>query len=152
MPLKEFHIQVGIVDHLKGQKRHKGKVYDGGGQNRPFKNLFVSHIYQGRSEDEGFFLKMLGVSPGIPDLICIWENGWGFLEVKTIKGCLSEPQKKFRDMCERLSIKWALVRTVTEAHNILIKWGLTPMHNIIHEAYDKQAVHDAFKKEMYKND
>lgn len=146
----EFRIHVAIIHHLRGQQRVGKEIISIG--NPPFLGLLALHIYQGRSKEEGFFLKLLGVVAGAPDILCIWPDpvkGYdiAFLEVKSTTGNLSTPQQRFRNFCQRLGIKWAIVRSVTEAHNQLITWGLTPHHNAIREPdtrSDMQKKKDAF--------
>lgn len=132
----EFKLQVAIIDHLRGQIRKGNQITKS--SSPPFHELFVTHIYQGRSADEGFFLKMLGVVPGVPDILAIWPdkaNGYdiGFLEVKTTDGTLSPPQRWFKGLCLRLRIKWAIARSVSDAHKQFIAWGLVPVHNSVRE-------------------
>jgi len=58
--------------------------------------LFVFHPANGgnRSAREGMAFKRIGVMAGIPDLVFVTPRGMIFMEVKTIKGRLSEVQKK----------------------------------------------------------
>lgn len=128
--MSEYRLQVAIIDHLRGQQRKGNKIYPG---TKPFANLFVTHLYQGRSKNEGFFLKSLGVYPGVADILAIWPDGWGFMEVKTENGVLSTPQKRFKWMCESYKIKWALIRSVQQAHDQLKAWGLKPAHEAVRE-------------------
>lgn len=146
--MTEFKTQVAIIDHCRGQRRKGNKIYPGV---KPFPKLFVCHVYQGRSKDEGFFLKMLGVWPGVADVLAIWKLPEGFdiafLEVKTEKGYLSPSQKKFKGICHWFGIKYALVRSVTDAHNQLKAWGVEHVHDAIQEPDlrdDKQKRDDFF--------
>ena len=50
-------------------------------------------------------------TPGIPDLIVIFPQGWTFAELKTPKGRLTESQKNFRDHCKETGIPWQLWRS-----------------------------------------
>lgn len=128
--MSEYKLHVAIIDHLRGQKRVGREIIK---SNQPFPGLFVSHIYQGRSKEEGFFLKSMGVVAGMPDILAIWKDGWGFLEVKTENGKLSTAQKRFMWFCQERNINWALVRSVAEAHNKFKNWGLKPIHEAIQE-------------------
>lgn len=128
---EEFKIQVAIVDHVKGRKTG----------NKAF-NAFIFHVYQGRDAKEGFFLKMLGTIPGIGDLPVIWRAkcecgrnkiGLGFLEVKKQGGIQSTAQHKFAGICHWLGVPYAIVRSVKEAHNTLVRWGCPVNHNAIKE-------------------
>lgn len=123
----EFKIHTAIVKHIK--------------EDRAF-TAFVTHIWQGRSAKDGFFLKMLGVVPGVADLLIIWRSkcdcgiskvGIGFLEVKKLTGTASTPQRKFMSICKWLGVPYAIVRSVTEAHEALKKWGCPENHQTIKE-------------------
>ena len=150
---KEFPIQCAIIDHVTGRRR-VGKEFI---RTSPaFPGVFVTHFYQGRSAKEGFLLKLMGVVPGVPDLLFIWPEearGFdiGFIEVKTPIGQLSSPQRRFKGFCYRYRIKWAIGRSVNDVHQQLIKWGLNPAHNAIREpdtrttAQKYQAIHDMYK-------
>lgn len=120
---KEYRIQVAIIDHITGRKTG----------NKAF-NAFVCHIYQGRSKEEGFFLKQLGVVAGVADLLVIWRGGLGFLEVKKPDGNASPPQRKFAGVCKWLGVHYAIVRSVKQAHDTLAGWGCPVLHSSIKEA------------------
>ncbi len=149
----EFRIHRAIVDHVRGNIRRGNEITR---TTAPFTGLFITHIYAGRSKEEGFFLKMLGVVSGVPDLLAIWPDkvrgyDFGFIEVKTPIGQLSPPQRKFQGFCSHLGINWGIARSVDDAHKLFIKWGLQPVHNNIREAdirSDTQKKKDIF--EMYK--
>jgi hypothetical protein len=129
---KEYRIQVAIVDHVMGRKTG----------NKAF-NAFICHIYQGRSKEEGFFLKQLGVVAGVADLLVIWRGGMGFLEVKKPDGRASTPQRKFEGICTWLKVNYAIVRSVKEAHDTLVGWGCPMLHSFIKEAnlLTKEEIH-----------
>lgn len=80
---------------------------------------------------------MLGVWPGVSDILVIWKLPHGFdiafLEVKTQNGHLSPAQKKFKGICHWFGIKWALVRSIADAHNQLKEWGVECVHDAIQE-------------------
>ena len=132
--MSEYKLHVAIIDYLRGQKRKGNEVFPG---NKPFPYLFVCHIFQGRSKEDGFFLKNLGVFPGVADILAIWKtnDGFdiGFIEVKTVKGALSTPQKKFKSICHWFGIKWALVRSAQETHDTLKSWGLECVSDSVRE-------------------
>lgn len=121
---EEYHLQVAIIDHLRGRKTLSGV---------PFPNMFVTHLYSGRNEKEGFFLKQLGVQPGVADLMVIWQGGIGFIEVKTKTGSLSYHQKGFQAMCKSWGIKYAIVRSVGSAHAALKSWGIESRRDTVIE-------------------
>lgn len=128
--MSEYHLHVAIINHLMGQKLVGNKIIKG---TKPFPELFITHIFQGRSEEDGFFLKRMGVYPGVSDILCLWRGGIGFIEVKTEKGYLSPAQKKFKGICNWLGVKWALVRSVQQAHDTVAGWGVRAVHNAVIE-------------------
>lgn len=148
--MSEYLIHTTIVQHLRAERLHKGKLYPH--YKYPFDGVTVLHIYQGRSKEEGFFLKRLGVLAGAADLLAFWEGGWGFLEVKTTEGRLSEGQKRFKQSCEMARVNYALVRSVTEAHQAIKRWGAKELDPRIEEPElrDKDAARRAFHHEMLK--
>lgn len=130
----EYRIQVAISDYLNGRIRKGNKVMDA---SQPFPGMLVTHAYQGRDAKEGFFLKALGVKPGIADLLTWYKKGNGyacsFLEVKKPDGIQSPPQKKVQGSCHYLGIPYVIVRSVRDAYNHFVKEGLTPEHHLIIE-------------------
>ncbi len=152
----EFKIHVAIFEHISGRKRHGKEII----RTTPAFNAFVSHVYQGRSREEGFFLKLLGVIAGVADLIVLWRAkcvcgvskvGIAFLEVKKPGGIQSTPQKKFQGICHWLGVNYAIVKSVREAHDVLVKWGCPANHNSPQEPDTRtfeQKKKDSF--EMYK--
>lgn len=145
----EYRIHVAISDYLNGRKRKGNQIFDG---TQPFPGMLVTHAYQGRSKEEGFFLKALGVKPGIADLLCFYRGvsqpyEVSFLEVKKIGGVQSPPQKKVMGACHALGIPYAIVRSVKEAHQHFIGRGLKPAHSAIVEPdirTDSEKKQDAF--------
>lgn len=123
---EEYALQVAVINHLTGRIR-QGKDYIR--VSPAFQGLFVTHIFQGRSKEDGFFLKQLGVVSGVADLLLIWRGGFGFIELKRQSGILSPAQKKFKGFCMSIGVRYEIARSVKEAHQICIGWGLTPVHN-----------------------
>lgn len=124
---EEFKIHCAIIDHIK--------------EKRAF-TAFVCHIYQGRNKEDGFFLKMLGVFAGVADIMVMWRStcscgkphtGIGFLEVKRPKGIQTHPQKRFEGICRWLGARYAIVRSVKDAHEALLAWGCPVNHHAIKE-------------------
>ncbi len=69
--------------------------------------------------------KAMGVKAGMPDLHFIlgW-NELAFIEMKALKGVLSDDQRAFRDLCQARGIKWALCRSVEDVEATLRGWGV----------------------------
>ncbi len=77
-----------------------------------------------RTKAEAGIFKAMGVRAGVADLIFLWHDRCGAIEIKPPKRYLSPSQKVFRDDCRRLGIDWALVHSVDELADILTAWGL----------------------------
>lgn len=127
----EFKIHLAIIEHITGRKTGQ-KAF----------NVFVHHIFQGRDAKDGFFLKLMGVVPGVADILILWRSkcscgvskvGIGFLEVKRPDGTQSTPQRKFEGICHWLGVPYAIVKSVTQAHDALIVWGCPANHSAIKE-------------------
>lgn len=149
----EYKIHVAISDYLNGRSRKGNQVIEG---IQPFPGMLVTHAYQGRSKEEGFFLKALGVKPGIADLLCFYRGVTqpyevSFLEVKKPGGVQSSPQRKIMGHCHALGIPYAIVKSVKDAHEHFKSRGLKPVHNAIREPdtrTDSQKKQDVF--DMYR--
>lgn len=68
-------------------------------------------------------LKQMGHRAGMPDLVFMYKDGCAFLEVKTIKGKLSDKQKQIKRWADCLGINYEIVRTIEEVEQALIKFG-----------------------------
>jgi len=84
-----------------------------------------------------FQLKRDGqLAPGAPDLVFLWENGSGCMELKRPAeqtllgkqraGQLSTEQKGFRDLCERVGVPYEVVMSWPQAREVLKGWGRLP--------------------------
>lgn len=79
-----------------------------------------------RSAAEAAKLKAMGLLPGAPDLEIVQPGGNVFyIEVKRmIGGTLSDDQKAFKSHCFEHGIPWALCRSIEDARQALIGWGI----------------------------
>jgi hypothetical protein len=66
----------------------------------------------------------LGTKPGWPDIEIIWRGRAFFLEVKADKGRQSEAQAAIQVELGLAGAPYEVVRSVTEAELVLIRWGL----------------------------
>jgi hypothetical protein len=66
----------------------------------------------------------MGVHPGFADLIVVCEGRVLFLELKSLKGRLSEAQEAFRAAVQAQGFGWALVRSLDDALGALADHGL----------------------------
>jgi hypothetical protein len=86
----------------------------------------VLHIPNGgaRSKVEASILSGLGVRAGVPDLVIVGQGFAGFLELKAGKRNPSAAQVAFFAECDRLGIPCRIVRSIDEAEDALLSWGL----------------------------
>ena len=69
-------------------------------------------------------LKKAGMRVGFPDLICIASGGrTGFMEIKREGEKLGEHQIHWAGALEHLGHNFAVVRSVADAEETLVKWG-----------------------------
>jgi len=132
-------------------KLHRAIMYYLMGENPAFHHLFATTIYQGRDAKDGFFLKMLGVQAGMPDIVAWYKGGCSFIEVKTISGRQSSAQKKVQGRVQALGFPYVLVRSVQDVHDHLLKQGLRPMHkptepDLRSDAQKKKDAFDFYKR------
>jgi hypothetical protein len=78
-----------------------------------------------RSKAAGSKLKLLGVTPGIPDLCLIDPVGRVFfIEVKTATGRLSPEQVAIHSWLTAIGVPCAVCRGVDDARNALAAWNI----------------------------
>lgn len=119
MASKEYLLQVAVISHLK----------------TAFPQVKAFHCpNQTRSATEAYFNKILGVEPGVSDLIIGWPvRNVGVLELKAEDGRISTAQNKFLSWADSIGWSTGVARSVREVHVTLKVWGLTPAHNYIKE-------------------
>lgn len=76
----------------------------------------------GRSKTEAAIMNGTGTLAGVADLVICWQGGVGFMEVKAPGKYLRKAQKEFRDACERIGHRYAVVRSVPEALQAFEEW------------------------------
>ncbi len=78
----------------------------------------------GYSRNRTMQLIATGLRPGVADLVLWWETPEGvhvaYLEVKTMKGRLSDAQKRFRLRCERSGVPFYLLRDKIELEAVVV--------------------------------
>jgi hypothetical protein len=77
-----------------------------------------------RSKTEAAILKGLGVKAGVADLIFLWKNGSGCIELKTTGKQLSKAQNDFSEDCWIVGVNHAICFTVDQVDHFMKKWGL----------------------------
>ncbi|WP_421565588.1 VRR-NUC domain-containing protein [Ochrobactrum sp. EDr1-4] len=65
-----------------------------------------------------------GLTRGLPDLLVIGPRIHGYIELKTIKGKLSEHQDQFRQLCITRGIPFAVTYGRDEPIRVLQEWGI----------------------------
>jgi hypothetical protein len=109
---EEHKIQVALMDYLVIALKPDAYVFAIPNQ----ANRHISNAVKMKAE---------GVRAGVPDLCFIMPEGRAaWVEMKTPKGSLSQPQREFRDRCMRLGHPWAMCRSVDEALKVLTEWDL----------------------------
>lgn len=127
MEHKEYTLQVCTIDWLSGLTRKGNKTFEG---NIPMPGLLFTHHYAGRNKEDGFFLKQLGVRPGMGDILNWWNDGQlqaGFLELK-VDADMSSSQHKVKGICLQLGIKYEVARTKEQIFAVYHKWKFKPLH------------------------
>jgi hypothetical protein len=84
------------------------------------------HVPNGglRSKREAARFKLMGVKPGVSDLVISMPEGrTGYMEVKSPKGRLTEEQENFLAAMAANGNLTAVVRSLDEAADVLAAWG-----------------------------
>jgi len=100
-----------------------------------FEGVGIFHVpNQTRDGTEAYFNKILGVRPGVSDLVLGWRGrNVGVIELKAPGGKITTAQNKFLSAAMGWGWSTGVARSVKDYHNILISWGLIPKHNGIQE-------------------
>lgn len=108
---KELKIHIAVADFLRRAAHH---------------NLIWYHPANegARSVAAGAKLKAMGMLPGVADFAFVLPGGKAaFLEIKAEDGKLSPDQVSFQILCTRVSVPFAIARSLDEAKLILLGWG-----------------------------
>ena len=77
-----------------------------------------------RNAITGAMMKRLGTRAGFPDICFLHAGTLYAIEVKTENGRQSDAQKTWQANLERAGGKYAIARSVTDAQDMLKKWGV----------------------------
>lgn len=78
---------------------------------------------ENRTAITGARLKRMGVRRGVPDLCFVLPDGRpAFIEIKAPGKYLDPDQKDIRDYCDRQRVLHAVVRSCSEAEDVLLSW------------------------------
>jgi len=69
-------------------------------------------------------LKWLGLRPGAPDLLLVWTDGVGFVEVKAPKGVVSDDQKSVHKTLRAKGHRVSVCRSLEDLIATLIEWNV----------------------------
>lgn len=106
------------------QTDHRAVIQHFGWRGRP--GAFVFHPANGgwRSRVEGAILKSMGVVPGVPDIVCIFQGRAYFLEMKAPKGRLTDAQRVVHERLRKAGANVAVAHGIDEALAQLEQWKL----------------------------
>lgn len=68
--------------------------------------------------------KKMGMTPGFSDLVIGWQGRMFCMEVKNEKGKQSENQERFAAWCSSCGIPYSVVRSLDEAQQVMVEWGI----------------------------
>lgn len=68
--------------------------------------------------------KKMGMTPGFSDLVLGWRGRMFCMEVKNEKGQPSERQLAFESWCQSCGIPYRVVRSLDEAQQVMVEWGI----------------------------
>lgn len=79
----------------------------------------ANEVSDGKKYVFGSKLRSLGKLPGVADYIFLKGDGCGALELKGLKGRISDSQLIFRKWCERHDVRYSVARTLDEAKDFV---------------------------------
>jgi hypothetical protein len=123
---QEFKLQLAVVKHLASA----------------FPHLLYTHVAnRPANAKDGYFKKLMGVRPGVADLLFWWKtnNGMkcGAIELKIGDNKQSNDQSRFASAFVHQGGFYAVCKSVSDIHNTLMDWGIPARHHQCIEADDR---------------
>jgi hypothetical protein len=69
-------------------------------------------------------MRAMGMIPGCPDYIFLWQTGSGVIEFKAPKGKIQPNQKDFKEWCDNAGIRHAYCYNLDAAVEVLRAWNV----------------------------
>ena len=90
------------------------------------RDVVAFHVPNGgrRSPIEASIMKSMGVLPGVPDMVMVWQGQAYFLELKAKKGKLTPIQVMMGEDLLRAGARVATAYSLDEAMHIVRSWDL----------------------------
>jgi hypothetical protein len=85
---------------------------------------FTAIDHATRSATEGQDKKARGVKPGLPDLMFKFDRRTVWIELKAVKGVVSDTQEDVRDVLVGNGDDWHVARSIDDVEAILRSYGL----------------------------
>lgn len=96
------------------------------GYNQFPKDFFIFHVPNETIATPEYFnrmhkhLQMMGVLGGVADYLVLYDKGWAAIEFKRNNKCqLTDKQKTFREVCNKLNAQYLLTSSDDEAIEFL---------------------------------
>lgn len=105
--MNEHYIQKSMVDWFRIQYPKLEK------------NLFSVPNGTNKSKKQASYMRAEGLTPGVSDLILVYEEVVYFIEVKTPTGKMSSDQKVFKEMVVKNGFNYYLVRSLDDFRKIV---------------------------------
>lgn len=98
-------------------------------------NLKIFHVAnESRDAVQGYWNKVLGILPGLPDLMAGWPHkNTGICEIKLPGKPLSSAQNKVISWAHHIGWHTGVARSVRQFHEVALSWGLKAGHQSILE-------------------
>lgn len=75
-------------------------------------------------------LKRMGLRPGVSDLIFLWDEGSGAIEMKAPGEVQNDNQKDFEADCRRMGVPYEVCWSLDHVIDVLVRWGRLPPDTI----------------------